>query len=802
MTLSITPYDLAKALSLAPPGIEVLSLDCFDTLLWRNTHSPREVFAELEADGGATPFQRILAEDDARRRAQLNGRYEVGIEEIYRALAPGADDETLERLIQVELDAEARHCFAFKPTVELMRDARRMGLKVIIVSDTYLSKVQLRTLIQRAAGDEVLALIDEVYCSSEYGRPKAVGLFKDVLKTLKIAPARILHLGDNLVADRTAPSDLGIVAVHLEQFDPHTEQRLRLEAATAKLFAGAAEAGKPVLQPHRAQLAVDPQRADPTSLIGYGVLGPVLDAYVQWVRREAAAIEAERGGRAHLLFMMRDGYLPMRAYETSPGAKDHPHAPIEISRYTAQAASFPTDQAVLDYVDKQLRRQAPEYIAQQMLLAGSEAEEMLGRGPDQRRRDQFHREIRRPRNLAKIRERSSAFAKRMVDYVRDSIRPAPGDTVVLVDLGYNGTVQNSIDGLLRRELDVHVAGRYLLLVENQLSGLDKKGLIDRRSYDTNTLHTLSAYVAVIEQLCTAATGSVIDYGPEGPIRKANDIKGAQSAVRDQIQAAALRYVAGAGQARLAPPVSADSDAERQGALGALSRLLYLPLPQELEVLQSFQHDVNLGSDETVPLFDAQLADEGLKNWGMFYLKNSRRMYLSAELRGQGLPLSLTLMAQARFGMELRYKDFCDQTIEVPILVADGENMVFDTIQANPTHDGYYLAYVPIGECRYSIGIRFGMFLQSAQIESVNFVNEGGYFATSPTREPPTIIPGAPLFEGAAGAPGGLITFEDENAFMLVPPPPRTDDTKMMLAVVFRPIALRLDAAVQEDAAAA
>ena len=132
----------------------------------------------------------------------------------------------------------------------------------------------------------------------------------------------------------------------------------------------------------------------------------------------------------------------------------------------------------------------------------------------------------------------------------------------------------------------------------------------------------------------------------------------------------------------------------------------------------------------------------------------------------------------------------------------GESMVFDTIQANPTHDGYYLAYVPIGECRYSIGIRFGMFLQSAQIESVNFVNEGGYFATSPTREPPTIIPGAPLLEGAAGAPGGLITFEDENAFMLVPPPPRTDDTKMMLAVVFRPIALRLDAAVQEDAAAA
>jgi predicted HAD superfamily hydrolase len=382
MTLSITPHDLAKALGLAPQGIEILSLDCFDTLLWRNTHSPRDVFADLEAKGGATPFQRIMAETDAGRRAELNGRREVTIDEIYRCLAPGAEAETLERLIQIELDAEARHCFAFKPTVELMGEAKRMGLKVIIVSDTYLSQVQLRTLIQRAAGETVLGLIDEVYCSSEYGRPKAAGLFKDVLKALKVAPGRVLHIGDNPVADRTAPLDLGINAIHLEQFDAHTEQRLRLEATAAKMVAGAAEAGRPVLQPHRAQLAVDPERNDPTGVIGYGVLGPLMHSYVQWVMGEAASIEAERGGRAHLLFMMRDGFLPMRAYEALPGAKHHPHAAIEISRYTAQAAAFATDQSVLDYVDKQLKRQAPEYIAQQMLLTGAEAEELLGRGPD------------------------------------------------------------------------------------------------------------------------------------------------------------------------------------------------------------------------------------------------------------------------------------------------------------------------------------------------------------------------------------------------------------------------------------
>ena len=34
-------------------------------------------------------------------------------------------------LIANELDAEARHCFAFQPTVALIREAKRRGLNVI-----------------------------------------------------------------------------------------------------------------------------------------------------------------------------------------------------------------------------------------------------------------------------------------------------------------------------------------------------------------------------------------------------------------------------------------------------------------------------------------------------------------------------------------------------------------------------------------------------------------------------------------------------------------------------------------------
>src|SRR3546814_8455846 len=80
------------------------------------------------------------------------------------------------------------------------------------------------------------------------------------------------------------------------------------------------------------------------------------------------------------------------------------------------------------------------------------------------------------------------------------------------------------------------------------------------------------------------------------------------------------------------------------------------------------------------------------------------MYLPAELRGQGLSLNLTLFAQRRFGLDLRYPDFCDRRIELPIMIADGNDVVLDRIDANPTHDGHFLAAVPIGPNRLTIGL--------------------------------------------------------------------------------------------------
>ncbi len=787
----IPTHKLSSALSDAPANIKMLSLDCFDTLIWRNVHAPRDVFADL---GGTGPNkqQRIWAERHARSRTLLrHGHNEPAIADIYSALLPNHSHDERTRFVTAELEAEARHCYAFRPTVELIGEAKKRGLTVAIVSDTYLSELELAELIRSVAGEDLLAQVDHIFCSSAYGRAKSEGLFKDVIRKTKFSPAQILHIGDNPNADLKAAKESGLHALHLRQFNELVEQRLRLETAVGAIVNPSAGKEPPSYQAHRAAIALAcPTLEDPASEMGYSSLGPVLHAFCSWLAEEAAEL-SKMGGRTHLLFLMRDGYLPQRVFEAMAAAPDFPCTGVEISRFTATAAGFEDRDVVLSYLEMEVEQTANfEALARQLLFSRPEILKLIGKLPGRNAECAFVSAVRTPENVRKIVKRAQALAQRLTAHVRREVNPAPGDTLVLVDLGYNGTVQDQVGPILERELGVRVAGRYLLLREQKISGRDKRGLIDHRHFDYSTIEALCDNVAVLEQLSTTAQGSVIDYDAQGsPIRNTNSIGARQSCVRDRVQEGCVRFAVERDQAFMRAPLSDGPESRRRAAAAVLARLMFVPLPNELEVLKAFEHDVNLGVGNTVKLFDPDVAELGLKRRGLFYMKGAERMYLPAELRGQGLPLSLTLLTQRRFGLDLRYPDFCDSGIDLPIIVADGNEVSLQSVKATPTHDGYFLAAIPIGECRYAIGVQFGRLYDWVQVDSVQFLPVASFLSKDSALLPPP-VDGVPSLEGMEQIAPHLLRCDDEAAFMMVPPPGGGEGTPMMLTVVFRPIAAR------------
>ncbi|WP_165356298.1 HAD family hydrolase [Sphingosinicella sp. BN140058] len=789
---SILPHQLPTALDQHPEAA-VLSLDCFDTLLWRNVHQPDDVFADLVKDG-IDPGQRIMGERRARTEARINDdRYEVTFNEIYAKLMTNADEGVRSAAIARELAAEARHCFPFRPTVALMERAKASGLKVVIVSDTYLDNAQLTELLRAAAGEDVLALIDRIFCSSDYGKPKAAGLFVDVLAELGVEPGQILHLGDNPVADFDAPIKLGISALHLVQFDEATKERLRLETVGSSVFNSAVRGSMPAFQPHRAGLSIaQPLMEDPVSALGYAALGPVFYGFGRWLLDEAAELEARTGKPVRMLFLLRDGHLPHLVHQAiAPEATNASRG--EISRLTSSAATLTTDDAVLRYAKVATLSGYPaDYTLSRLLFPPAEVSRIIRSLP--KKGDQgeaLRRYLAKPQQLNQITRRSRAFCDRMIQHVRQATGIQPGETLMLVDLGYNGSVQNRVDKVLAEELGVHVAGRYLLLAENEVSGLDKKGFIDRRHYDDRALDALGSVVAVIEQLATVSQGSVVDYNADGsPIRLEYTISDSQTRIRDQVQTACVQFAKDVDGASHRRPAS-DDVAWTHGAAATLIRLMFLPTKQELTVLEAFDHDINLGTSSHVRLFDPEVAERELKRRGPFYLKHSERMYLPAELRGQGFPLTLMAMASWRLRLDVQHSEFSDRDIALPVMIADGNELSESIVRATPTHEGFFVASIPVGNGRFAIGAQFAKQYSWLQIESVwftptaTFLNPRSMHASKDYDAPYHL-------EGIEEVAPGLLKCTEEAGFMLVPPPPSQAD--VVLHIAFRPIAPRVKAA--------
>lgn len=790
MTETILPHELPGALDRAGDGLKVLSLDCFDTLLWRDCHAPTDVFAALPR---LTVQQRVVAETQARKaEATLRQRSEVGLGAIYAHAMPNADKAEREAAIAEELAAEASACFAFAPTVELMRAAKARGLTVIIVSDTYLDAAQLHELIERAAGAEVARLIDRLFASSQEGISKSQGLLRKALKAMKCAPGEALHIGDNEHADFQSARAMGVPALHLVQFGKAARQRLKFERACQQLVGDSRDQVRG-LMPHRPLLAQEePLVGDSAQALGLTVLGPVFHAYDQWLRREAEALACARGGTVHWLFMLRDGHLPHLVHQACGEAPSA--ARVEISRFVAIGASLTSRGAYERHLALELGLN-PATLARQMLFEEDEITRIVGEPESDAELVEASRrlaaEMRKGQRQKLTVRRARARAERLVAHVRAAVNPQPGDTLMLVDLGYNGSAQDRIDAILSEAFDVHVAGRYLLLREMAASGLDKKGLIDARHYDTELLEALCGNVAVIEQLATCALGSVVDFSAEGePIRKPASVKGAQSAVRDRVQAGVVRYAEAAREAPvLRTALAHEERGQREAALGALARFMFLPQAHELEVIRSFEHDVNLGSARMVPLFDSDHAREGMRRRGLFYMKGSARMFLPAELAQEDIHARLSLLVQNRFGLGLSYTDTGQPTIAIPAYFLSKGETAHAMIEARPTHEGHYSARLPLPAEAQSIALMVGSVFEWFELAGVTIAPvetlEGGRGNDKRARRI------EPQFDGIMSPAPGIHECSGAGAFMLVMLPRDASECgQQMIEVTLRPLRRR------------
>jgi FMN phosphatase YigB (HAD superfamily) len=628
-----------------PPGTELLSLDIFDTLLWRRVAKPTDLFEilgqRLADDGflaaGCTPALfaqlRIRAETLARLRENARSEsLEVSIWQIYQQFPEDAVASVDHKdLVELELRCERDLTVADLQIVEwCLRTTEAHGIPIVATSNTYFSASQLRQLCDRPSMADLP--IQEFFSSSDHGTGKAQGLFLEVARQMHVAPEHILHIGDDEDADVISAEAAGVLGLHygLAEEDDLSDVLEREGIAGPPTHMSSwcdARQGDHGLTALRTRLFLklqDPARPaanDVCTLAGATVFGPVLTGFAEWVHDRAATL-----GLTKLLCPMREGRYLKHLLDGAAGylGSELPAEVVWVSREAcARASIFDGSRAELMAAFTNRRGETPlERLAESIGLPPESVTDFDRSYFDERddeepigdlasaktgRSERFLEFVAgRPDLVAIAQERSERRRRALVGHVKAAIGDA--DDVALVDVGWSGSVQTALANILAREdIAVRLHGLYMIntsaTLDKLLSGNHMEAFLGDAGSAPGDMRPILRSPELIEQSCMSDDGSVLEIDEDGtPLLQNRLIPSWQVEQRELVQEGVVAFQHAWAVHRLEGPANAPSltSAQRQ-LLRILSRFVGYPTAEEAKVFGRWRHEQNYGSSAIEPL---------------------------------------------------------------------------------------------------------------------------------------------------------------------------------------------------------
>lgn len=324
-------------------NIKCVSFDIFDTLVERPFLRPDDTFEFLsyyynQSRGSKlnVDFALFRREAESRVRMKIQEKYpfyrEVTLEEIYSQLtADGilSEEESREMMLK-EINFEYRFCRRREAGYELYEFAKRCGKTVACISDMYLPKTVIQTILERAGYmdvDYILVSSDERVCKCD-GR-----LFNVFLNETGFSAKQVMHFGDNYASDYLAPRKVHIFVSKdvtylpsakelltgtcgltysgnqfLQMFGDETDPTAQQNYLGNRCIAGVA--GNHIFKNPYTIFAKESSFDANTVYMGYLNLGSYIFGVAKWLLEATATAEYET-----IHFIAQDGYLLKQAYD-------------------------------------------------------------------------------------------------------------------------------------------------------------------------------------------------------------------------------------------------------------------------------------------------------------------------------------------------------------------------------------------------------------------------------------------------------------------------------------------------------
>lgn len=234
-----------EALSIAQSGaVEVVSLDCFGTLLAReNVDWEQRILAETigsEAGYSAVQSRQFLKTACVKAKHLAGGDEEPTAESVWTEYCTvlGIQDMGT-RLCAEELTLLEITSNPVDEALRFVAAVERLQLPWIVCSDTRWPAPLLTRLL---VGKGFPVPLGSVFCSCDHRRNKFRGglysiAYKHLIETLgpHVLPSRILHVGDNFLADNCSAARFGMGTVSIPSTESGPGQVTTTESAKAHL---------------------------------------------------------------------------------------------------------------------------------------------------------------------------------------------------------------------------------------------------------------------------------------------------------------------------------------------------------------------------------------------------------------------------------------------------------------------------------------------------------------------------------------------------------------------------------------
>ncbi len=282
---------------------EVVSFDCFDTLLVRLVSSPEAVFRLLESRYGLENFARIRVEvqRDASVMAETKERKpHADLDDIYALMQERYPDMAdWDEIKMAEIEAEKDVLKANSEMKAVYDYALSQNKRVIVTSDMYLRAKNVKEFLEENGYDGISAF----YVSADEKATKYKGdLYYRVMEKEHVAADKICHIGDNEKDDILMAKAAGWNALHYEPYKMPYEEDLNGESDWDKATAR--------------YLTINQENF--WYRTGVSIGGPLYAGIYQWFENVLAEEPYDR-----IVFLARDGFNLYQLMKNRHGEMRH-----------------------------------------------------------------------------------------------------------------------------------------------------------------------------------------------------------------------------------------------------------------------------------------------------------------------------------------------------------------------------------------------------------------------------------------------------------------------------------------------